>query len=107
MTVADIMNGSGEYPGLIPLVREFLKAENAETQVIDKMESYLSFLSKRASGKLVTNATWIRSFVLSHPSYKQNSVVTNEITFDLMKTIEQIERREIEVPELYGDFYSE
>jgi len=34
----------------------------------------ISFVSKRASGELITAATWIRNFVRNHPDYKQGSI---------------------------------
>jgi glutamate--cysteine ligase catalytic subunit len=41
-------------------------------------------------GTLLTNASWIRQFVLSHPSYKQDSIVSEEIQYDLVWKMEQI-----------------
>ena len=32
----------------------------------------------------MTMAQWMRSFVLSHPEYKQDSVVSERINYDLM-----------------------
>ncbi len=41
----------------------------------------------RAEGKIPTGATYIRDFVLNHPEYKKDSIVTDTITFDLMEKI--------------------
>jgi hypothetical protein len=41
-------------------------------------------------GTLLTNASWVRQFVLSHPSYKQDSVVSDEIQYDLVWKMEEI-----------------
>jgi glutamate--cysteine ligase catalytic subunit len=41
-------------------------------------------------GTLLTNAAWIRQFVLSHPSYKHDSVVSEEIEYDLVWKMEEI-----------------
>jgi len=48
----------------------------------------IGFSSK---GVLLTNASWIRQFVLSHPLYKQDSIVSEEIQYDLIKKMQQIE----------------
>lgn len=48
---------------------------------------YLTFLLERAQGQVKTGATFIREFVLSHPEYKQDSIINNKIAFDLMSTI--------------------
>lgn len=41
----------------------------------------------RAQGKIKTGARYIRDFVLSHPEYKQDSVVNNKIAYDLVSAI--------------------
>lgn len=38
----------------------------------------------------MTDASWIRHFVTTHPKYKQDSVVTDEIQYDLMWKIAQL-----------------
>lgn len=34
------------------------------------IQQYLNLIQKRASGELLTTASWIRQFVRQHPSYK-------------------------------------
>jgi glutamate--cysteine ligase catalytic subunit len=51
----------------------------------------------------MTGATWMRQFVQNHPGYKHDSVVSEEINYDLMKAIEKISKGELEVPELLGE----
>lgn len=53
-----------------------------------------------SSGSLLTPATWIRNFVRSHPAYKFDSVVSQEINYDLMKAVD-----EMCVPLLTGSFF--
>ncbi|CAE7154684.1 unnamed protein product, partial [Rhizoctonia solani] len=45
-------------------------------------------------------ATWMRDFIRSHPAYKQDSVVSREVNYDLVKAIDEIERGDHCVPEL-------
>jgi len=105
LTVNQILNGSNDFQGIIPLMREFLIAQKTEPEVMQLMDSYLGLLSKRADGTLITNAKWIRNYVAGHPSYNNDSIVTDEIAYDLMKTITLIEQQKLKVPEMYGDFY--
>jgi glutamate--cysteine ligase catalytic subunit len=80
MTMEEIMCGKGGYfPGLIPLVHAYLDYINCDTVTRQRIVNYLDFIEQRASGKLVTPATWMRDFVRKHPSYKQDSIVTEEI----------------------------
>lgn len=52
-----------------------------------------------------TTATFLREFVYSHPAYKQDSVVSQEINFDMVKTIDEIERGVRKAEDLLGTQY--
>jgi glutamate--cysteine ligase catalytic subunit len=52
---------------------------------------FLSFeLIEHVTGSLQTPATWIRNFIRSHPAYKFDSVVSQEINYDLINTIDKM-----------------
>jgi glutamate--cysteine ligase catalytic subunit len=38
----------------------------------------------------MTPASWIRQFITSHPSYKKDSAVTDEINYDLVKAVDEM-----------------
>ena len=65
---------------------------------------YLDLVVQRATGELLTPATWMRRFVQTHPSYKKDSVVSQDIAYDLLQRIDQISRGAVKEPALYGDF---
>lgn len=44
----------------------------------------------------MTNAAWMRYFVTNHPQYKHDSVVSEEITYDLLWKMKQISNDEAE-----------
>ncbi|UJR10396.1 hypothetical protein I4U23_014599 [Adineta vaga] len=91
LSINEIINGINDFPGLVPLVQKYLnEMEDINSDTRFTIEQYLSLISKRAAGILLTNASWIRHFVTSHPSYKQDSIVTDEIQYDLMWKIKQI-----------------
>ena len=48
----------------------------------------------------MTGANWIREFVMSHPSYKHDSVVCEQICYDLMVSINDLSR--VSSPRLTG-----
>ncbi|XP_065566474.1 glutamate--cysteine ligase catalytic subunit-like isoform X1 [Artemia franciscana] len=109
MTINEIINGKdGYFSGLIPLVESFLNATEIEAETHQRLHDYLRLISGRASGELQTAASWIRSFVRSHPSYKLlmlfrfDSQVTEEITYDLITAINQLEQGTRKEPLLYG-----
>ncbi|KAJ1960558.1 glutamate--cysteine ligase, partial [Dispira parvispora] len=88
MTLDEIINGrENQFIGLIPLVNAYLDSINVNVQVRCKIQKYLDLVSRRANGTLLTNAQWIRQFVRRHPDYRQDSVVTESINYDLLKTV--------------------
>lgn len=100
----EIMVGKGDYfPGLIPLVQAYLDHINCDSVTRERLNQYLDFIERRATGELITPATWIRNFVRNHPSYKGDSVVSNEIAYDLMVACTNIGLGMLHVPELLGN----
>ncbi|KAF2720253.1 GCS-domain-containing protein [Polychaeton citri CBS 116435] len=96
MSVDEIVNGSNEnrFPGLVPLVESYLDSLNVDVETRCELAQYLALVRGRASGKLWTAAKWIRHFVREHPEYKQDSIVGDGITFDLVKAVERVTKLE-------------
>jgi len=104
MTIDEIFNGipGTDYQGLITLVRDYLRGQDdieADTKTI--LGNYWHLLSQRASGKLSTNAHWMRQFFLSHPAYSKDSRVSAEMVYDLMIAIDEISRGDRVEPSLF------
>jgi glutamate--cysteine ligase catalytic subunit len=70
---------------------------------MDRMTKYLDFIEKRATGQIVTPATWIRNFIRCHKDYKFDSVVSDSIAYDLMVACNEIGLGRRAAPELLGD----
>ncbi len=105
MSMKEIMTGKGDYfPGLIPLVRAYLDYVNCDDVAHAQITKYLDFIELRAVGKLVTPATWMRNFVSSHPSYKGDSVISQDIAYDLMMACKEIGEGTRHESDLLGDF---
>jgi glutamate--cysteine ligase catalytic subunit len=105
MTMKEIMTGKGDYfPGLIPLVRAYLDHINADDVAHAQISKYLDFIELRSKGELVTPATWMRNFVRSHPAYKNDSHVNQEIAYDLMMACKEIGEGKRHEKSLLGDF---
>ncbi|KAI4155257.1 MAG: hypothetical protein LQ340_001110 [Diploschistes diacapsis] len=95
MTIDEIVNGQVDgFPGLIPLVESYLNSVNVDVETRCDLARYLDLIRKRASGQLWTGAKWIRHFVRNHPEYKQDSVVSEKICYDLVKAAETITKEE-------------
>ncbi|ORY89610.1 glutamate-cysteine ligase-domain-containing protein [Leucosporidium creatinivorum] len=92
-TINEIINGDGkDFPGLLGVVRKYLDSLDVEKSTREQLEKSLELVRRRADGSLVTTATWMRNFVHSHPAYKHDSVITEEINYDLIRAVDEIER---------------
>ncbi|KAF2122949.1 glutamate-cysteine ligase-domain-containing protein [Lophiotrema nucula] len=97
MSINEVINGQqieGGFPGLIPLVESYLNSMNVDVETRCELARYLDLIRKRADGTYWTAAKWIREFVRKHPKYQHDSVVDDEISFDLVKAAEQITQEE-------------
>jgi glutamate--cysteine ligase catalytic subunit len=92
MSVDEIVNGSAEFPGLIPLVESYLGSVNVDVETRCELQRYLDLIRRRADGTLWTAAKWIREFVREHGEYKGDSVVGDQINHDLVGAVIAIER---------------
>ncbi|OAX39118.1 GCS-domain-containing protein [Rhizopogon vinicolor AM-OR11-026] len=106
MTVEEIFVGKGsKFPGLLGLVEAYI--DTLDVGVGDRLQisKYLDLVRRRATGSLQTPATWIRNFVRSHPSYKFDSAVSQEINYDLLVAVDEIERGVRRAPEMLPEDY--
>jgi len=67
---------------------------DADTQCT--MLQYLSLISRRAKGEVMTAAKWLRDFATSHPDYKQDSVISEQINYDLLDRIGRLQKEPCE-----------
>lgn len=71
MTIDQIINGNGSsFPGLVPLINSYLSSMDVDTDTHCTIQRYLRLIQRRASGDLLTTASWIRQEVTNHPEYK-------------------------------------
>ena len=85
----EILAGKPEikFKGIYPLIEEYMADRKYGQAVIEKIRVYLNFLIARAHGQIKTGARVIRDFVMSHPAYKHDSIIPNEVAYDLVKSI--------------------
>ncbi|KAM8953058.1 glutamate--cysteine ligase catalytic subunit [Pelodytes ibericus] len=103
MSIDTIINGKeGVFPGLLPILNSYLENMEVDVDTRCTILNYLKLIKKRASGELRTVARWMREFVSNHPDYKQDSVITDKINYDLMVKCNQIANELTSCPELLG-----
>jgi glutamate--cysteine ligase catalytic subunit len=70
---------------LLPLIEQYLHSvDDCDVDTSCTITQYLKLIRHRASGKLKTTARWIRDFVGAHPGYAHDSVVSEEVCYDLV-----------------------
>ena len=70
-----------------PLVIQYIKYMNLPIKQKETLMKYINFIHQRSNGKNKTDASKIRQFITEHPKYGRNSIITNEICYDLMRSI--------------------
>jgi len=96
LTIDEIFNGSADkdFPGLIILIKEYLSNLEIDTETSCTLSRYLTYLSEKASGKLRTNARYMRDFIQAHPEYKQDSKVNDKVQYDLLMALDKLRKDE-------------
>lgn len=95
MSIDQIINGSAEFPGLIPLLNFYLSSMEIDAETRCTLCNAMNLVSKRAKGTLPTPARLMRDFIVSHPSYQQNSIVNEQINYDLIKLLMRLQNDQI------------
>ena len=106
-TLNEIINGSAAdgFPGLLGVIRSYLDSQDVSSATRAELDRSLSLVARKASGELITTATWMRRFVDAHPKYQHDSVVSEEINYDLVKALDGLERGTVRAPELLPEDY--
>lgn len=64
MTVNEIINGKGnEFPGLVPLIQNFLASMDIDVDTQCTIQQYLKLIQLRAKGMFVTFEHFINIFI--------------------------------------------
>jgi glutamate--cysteine ligase catalytic subunit len=94
-TIDQIMTGTEEMPGICNLIDQYLDQEPISQATRSVLKSQVNLIRERANGTRKTNAAWIREFVMNHPGYKHDSVITPEMNYDLCEKILHIKPNEL------------
>ncbi|OTF81550.1 glutamate-cysteine ligase-like protein [Euroglyphus maynei] len=106
LTIDEIINGTDTgddecgFPGLIPLLNFYLDSVEIDAETRCTLNLYLRLISRRAKGELPTAAQLIRRFVIGHDDYKNDSHVSSNIAYDLLKQLNQLQTDQITLEQL-------
>ena len=101
MTISDIVNGNDEFPGIIPLIKDYLNNLDVDVVTQCTIKQYLRLIEGRAKGELMTTASYMRKFVREHPKYEFDSRVSDEVAYDLLNHLNKIANSQVVCKELF------
>lgn len=101
LSLLEILDGKGSYPGLLKVMYEYID-ENYQPNETQALKNYLLFIRARAKGDLMTDAAYIRKFVLNHHDYQNDSIISEKIAYDLVNHLLKIQSGEIRPKDLFG-----
>ncbi|KIW29722.1 uncharacterized protein PV07_05512 [Cladophialophora immunda] len=112
MTTTEIMNGSPNlqgsngqsFPGLLPLVQSYILEVFGDVpeEARQRIDKYLDVIRKRATGEMLTPASWMRQFVQRHQDYSKDSFISERVCYDLMKVVQALGQGSIDPAELFS-----
>jgi hypothetical protein len=102
MSAAEILLGKGSFPGLVPLIFAYLDVIECDAETRTAVDHYLRFVTGRATGEIMTGASWQRAFVAGHPEYRQDSVVPPSVVYDMLQRLDAIAAAREAAPSLLG-----
>uniref|UniRef100_A0A7S3GJD9 Glutamate--cysteine ligase n=1 Tax=Palpitomonas bilix TaxID=652834 RepID=A0A7S3GJD9_9EUKA len=104
-SIDQILHGDndGGVEGIIPLMKKYLDAIHCEESTRHSLERYIDFIGARATGAVLTPAAYMREYVMQHPKYERDSVVSEEINYDLCKHLADISDGFVKPARLLGD----
>ena len=67
------------------------------------VDDYLTLITERSTGELLTTAQWFRQFVERHEAYHQDSALNQAIVHDLTRTAISITNGTVQPTQLLGE----
>ena len=105
LSIDEILNGAKEYnyPGLINIIKDEIKKNLDYNDIVkNEMLKFVNYIERKAKGEIWTDAKYIRKFVREHPKYNKDSIITEEINYDLINHLLDIQNGIIKPKELFG-----
>ena len=76
--------------GILALCQKFMDLKKWPADKKAETTNLLTFLAERTRGRVLTGARFIRNFVMEHATYKKDSFLNDQISFDLLKMLDSL-----------------
>lgn len=65
------------------MINKFIEIQNYSELEKMKLEQIFKFIIARANGEVPTGANFIRNYIVNHPLYKHDSIVSSSLASNL------------------------
>lgn len=112
ISLLEFFEGNDQFSGMKSLISAYIDINNDELETESKRLGYdlkkriwdvYGFYVARAKRELISNARFIRNFVLKHKSYNYDSMVSDQVVTDLIDELFTIQENDY-CEELLGTF---
>mmetsp|Transcript_26393 Transcript_26393/g.47400 ORF Transcript_26393/g.47400 Transcript_26393/m.47400 type:complete len:592 (+) Transcript_26393:32-1807(+) len=95
LTIEEIFFGTSDFDGLFKFIEIYLKEKSScSDEQYAAIDRYFTVIKRRIRGEIPTGAQWQRNFILNHPGYRKDSLVTAPIVYDLLEKMTSTEWNE-------------
>ena len=92
--------------GILALCQQFMDLKKWPADKKAETTNLLTFLAERTRGRVLTGARFFRNFVTEHATYKQDSFLNDQISFDLLKMLDSLNDPESQARKKFLGKYS-
>eukprot|EP01066_Platyproteum_vivax_P015305 Platyproteum_vivax@DN6781_c0_g1_i1.p1 len=85
-------------------IQKQVDLQNCAAGTQDTLLKYIEFLTDRATGKLLTNATFLRQWLSKHKDYKFDSVVPSSAAYDMCVMLDCFGKGTCSIKSLHGEY---
>ena len=82
--------------------KEINNNPNYRENIRENLLKFANHMEKKIKGEIWTDAKYIRKFISEHPKYNKDSIITEEINYDLVNHLLDIQNGIIKPKELFG-----
>lgn len=86
-TLDVIFNGNDKFVGYIKYVKKYIEEVYGHSKILDEQ---IDFISKKFNGYYLSTSDYLRKLVITHPNYKNDSVVSDDIIDFLIEKAKEI-----------------
>lgn len=69
------------------MIYSYLNIIGTSKEEMSLLNGYMKMIVNRIKGKELTTSSWMRKYVMDHHSYQHDSLINDEINYDIIKKV--------------------